>query len=36
LAGLTIGVQQGNASQPIADELVATGKAAADQNVNVI
>jgi polar amino acid transport system substrate-binding protein len=28
LAGLTIGVQQGNTSQPIADELVAQGKAA--------
>jgi polar amino acid transport system substrate-binding protein len=28
LAGLTIGVQQGNTSQPIADELVANGKAA--------
>jgi polar amino acid transport system substrate-binding protein len=29
LAGLTIGVQQGNTSQPIADRLVADGKAAA-------
>jgi len=29
LAGLTIGVQQGNTSQPIADRLVAHGKAAA-------
>jgi polar amino acid transport system substrate-binding protein len=29
LAGLTIGVQQGNTSQPIADRLVAEGKAAA-------
>jgi ABC-type amino acid transport substrate-binding protein len=29
LEGLTIGVQQGNTSQPIADELVAQGKAAA-------
>jgi polar amino acid transport system substrate-binding protein len=29
LAGLTIGVQQGNTSQPIADELVAQGKAKA-------
>jgi polar amino acid transport system substrate-binding protein len=28
LAGLTIGVQQGNTSQPIAEELVAAGKAA--------
>jgi ABC-type amino acid transport substrate-binding protein len=28
LAGLTIGVQQGNTSQPIADGLVAAGKAA--------
>jgi polar amino acid transport system substrate-binding protein len=28
LAGLTIGVQQGNTSQPIAEELVALGKAA--------
>jgi polar amino acid transport system substrate-binding protein len=28
LDGLTIGVQQGNTSQPIADELVAAGKAA--------
>jgi polar amino acid transport system substrate-binding protein len=28
LVGLTIGVQQGNTSQPIADELVAQGKAA--------
>jgi polar amino acid transport system substrate-binding protein len=28
LAGLTIGVQQGNTSQPIAEELVAQGKAA--------
>jgi polar amino acid transport system substrate-binding protein len=28
LAGLTIGVQQGNTSQPIADQLVAEGKAA--------
>jgi polar amino acid transport system substrate-binding protein len=28
LEGLTIGVQQGNTSQPIADELVARGKAA--------
>lgn len=28
LHGLTIGVQQGNTSQPIADELVARGKAA--------
>jgi polar amino acid transport system substrate-binding protein len=28
LAGLTIGVQQGNTSQPIADRLVAQGKAA--------
>jgi polar amino acid transport system substrate-binding protein len=28
LGGLTIGVQQGNTSQPIADELVARGKAA--------
>jgi polar amino acid transport system substrate-binding protein len=28
LDGLTIGVQQGNTSQPIADELVAKGKAA--------
>jgi polar amino acid transport system substrate-binding protein len=28
LAGLTIGVQQGNTSQPIADRLVAAGKAA--------
>ena len=28
LAGLTIGVQQGNTSQPIADRLVAEGKAA--------
>jgi polar amino acid transport system substrate-binding protein len=28
LQGLTIGVQQGNTSQPIADELVASGKAA--------
>jgi ABC-type amino acid transport substrate-binding protein len=28
LAGLTIGVQQGNTSQPIADRLVAHGKAA--------
>jgi polar amino acid transport system substrate-binding protein len=27
LAGLTIGVQQGNTSQPIADRLVAGGKA---------
>src|ERR1700761_7691675 len=26
LSGLTIGVQQGNASQPIADDLVATGR----------
>lgn len=29
LAGLTIGVQQGNTSQPVAEELVAAGKAAA-------
>jgi polar amino acid transport system substrate-binding protein len=29
LAGLTIGVQQGNTSQPIADRLVAQGRAAA-------
>jgi ABC-type amino acid transport substrate-binding protein len=29
LEGLTIGVQQGNTSQPIADRLVAAGKAAA-------
>jgi polar amino acid transport system substrate-binding protein len=29
LAGLTIGVQQGNTSRPIADRLVAEGKAAA-------
>ena len=29
LAGLTIGVQQGNTSQPVADRLVAEGKAAA-------
>jgi ABC-type amino acid transport substrate-binding protein len=29
LEGLTIGVQQGNTSQPIADRLVADGKAAA-------
>jgi len=29
LEGLTIGVQQGNTSQPIADQLVADGKAAA-------
>jgi ABC-type amino acid transport substrate-binding protein len=29
LQGLTIGVQQGNTSQPIADRLVAEGKAAA-------
>ena len=29
LDGLTIGVQQGNTSQPIADRLVAEGKAAA-------
>lgn len=29
LAGLTIGVQQGNTSQPIADRLVADGRAAA-------
>jgi ABC-type amino acid transport substrate-binding protein len=29
LAGLTIGVQQGNTSQPIANRLVADGKAAA-------
>jgi polar amino acid transport system substrate-binding protein len=29
LEGLTIGVQQGNTSQPIADRLVAEGKAAA-------
>jgi len=29
LEGLTIGVQQGNTSQPIADELVAKGKARA-------
>lgn len=29
LAGLTIGVQQGNTSQPIADRLVADGKARA-------
>jgi polar amino acid transport system substrate-binding protein len=29
LAGLTIGVQQGNTSQPIAERLVADGKAAA-------
>ena len=29
LAGLTIGVQQGNTSQPIADRLVAQGKAKA-------
>lgn len=29
LAGLTIGVQQGNTSQPIADDLVAQGKAKA-------
>jgi ABC-type amino acid transport substrate-binding protein len=29
LAGMTIGVQQGNTSQPIADRLVAGGKAAA-------
>jgi ABC-type amino acid transport substrate-binding protein len=29
LAGLTIGVQQGNTSQPIAEELVARGKAKA-------
>jgi ABC-type amino acid transport substrate-binding protein len=28
LAGLTVGVQQGNTSQPIADKLVAEGKAA--------
>ena len=28
LAGLTIGVQQGNTSRPVADELVAQGKAA--------
>lgn len=28
LAGLTIGVQQGNTSQPIANDLVANGKAA--------
>jgi ABC-type amino acid transport substrate-binding protein len=28
LDGLTIGVQQGNTSQPIADDLVASGKAA--------
>lgn len=28
LSGLTIGVQQGNTSQPIADQLVADGKAA--------
>jgi polar amino acid transport system substrate-binding protein len=28
LAGLTIGIQQGNTSQPIADRLVARGKAA--------
>jgi ABC-type amino acid transport substrate-binding protein len=28
LEGLTIGVQQGNTSQPIADRLVAAGKAA--------
>jgi polar amino acid transport system substrate-binding protein len=28
LTGLTIGVQQGNTSQPIADQLVAEGKAA--------
>jgi polar amino acid transport system substrate-binding protein len=28
LAGLTIGIQQGNTSQPIADRLVAQGKAA--------
>jgi polar amino acid transport system substrate-binding protein len=28
LAGLTIGVQQGNTSQPIAEDLVAQGKAA--------
>src|SRR5690348_277691 len=28
LTGLTIGVQQGNTSQPIADQLVAHGKAA--------
>ena len=28
LAGLTIGVQQGNTSQPIADRLAAAGKAA--------
>jgi ABC-type amino acid transport substrate-binding protein len=28
LEGLTIGVQQGNTSQPIADRLVAEGKAA--------
>jgi ABC-type amino acid transport substrate-binding protein len=28
LAGLTIGVQQGNTSQPVADGLVAAGKAA--------
>jgi ABC-type amino acid transport substrate-binding protein len=29
LAGLTIGVQQGNTSQPVAEHLVADGKAAA-------
>jgi ABC-type amino acid transport substrate-binding protein len=29
LTGLTIGVQQGNTSQPIADRLIAQGKAAA-------
>jgi ABC-type amino acid transport substrate-binding protein len=29
LAGLTIGVQQGNTSQPVAEHLVAEGKAAA-------
>ncbi len=29
LAGLTVGVQQGNTSQPIAERLVAQGKAAA-------
>ena len=29
LEGLTIGVQQGNTSQPIAERLVAHGKAAA-------
>jgi len=29
LAGLTIGVQQGNTSQPVAEHLVAAGKAAA-------